>query len=314
MGSWILSDNFRPVPPGPDPLSDWENFWRVALQIIFPLFAISCLAWIARDCIRQRKFTFDAKLWVAFVLQFWLDPVPNFLRPQVLFNSHYVNFGSWVEHIPGWMSPNGANLPNSLLLELPIFGFLIVAVWLACWVMHRVHQRLPKLNACAMLFISVLVIAVFTFVLEWVMCIKTGWLAWSGAIPAVTLWAGTKEQMPLTECAFVGAWISMAVALRYYRDDKGQSFVERGLDKIKIPGGWKQALSVFAIIGYGQLSFMLYNVLSIPLALYIGPTPEGYPSYMTNRICGAESGYECPGPDVPLLIPRPENNTIGTDW
>ena len=60
--------------------------------------------------------------------------------------------------------------------------------------MKKLHEKWPVLNGYALMVASWVFIAVFTFVLEWVLLVKTGWLAWSGAIPAVTLWAGTKEQ------------------------------------------------------------------------------------------------------------------------
>lgn len=307
--SWIFSPDFRPVPVGPDQLTESENFWRITMQIVFPLMALACAGWVLRGCLQTRSFTFDAKLWIALVLQIWLDPVPNFLRPQVFFNGYYVNRGSWVEHIPGWISPNGANLPNALLLEVPLFGMLIAGVWIACWLMAKTKAKWPEVNTLGLLLVSLASLFVFTFVLEWVLCIKTGWLSWNGAIPSVTLWAGTKEQMPLTECLIVGAWLTMNAALRYYKDDKGVSFVEKGLDRIHVKKGIKQTLSLFAIIGFGQLSFMLYNVFTIPLALYIGPTPQGYPSYMTNQMCGQGTPYQCPGPGVPIIVPRPPNTT-----
>jgi hypothetical protein len=246
FASWILSDDFRPTPPGPDQLTDLERVGMWVLQTLFPVMALTVTAAIVRRCVRERRFAWDAKLLIGCVLMFWLDPVPNLLQPQVLFNSHYVNYGSWVSRIPGWISPRGHNLPN-------------------------------------------------------------GWLAWNGTIHSLSIDGGDRMQMPLTECWLVGAWLTMLSALRYFRDEDGVSVVERGLDRVRAGAGVKQVLSLFAIIGFAQLSFMAYNVFTVPLALYDDATPTGYPSYIYNQMCGPGTPYPCTGPGAPILLPRPEH-------
>src|SRR5438876_12231311 len=80
FASWILSDDFRPTPPGPDRLTDLERVGMWVLQTLFPVLALAVTAVIVRRCVRERRFVWDARLLIGCVLMFWLDPVPNLLR------------------------------------------------------------------------------------------------------------------------------------------------------------------------------------------------------------------------------------------
>jgi hypothetical protein len=306
FAAWMLSDDFRPTPTGPDQLSQRELVGMWLLQILFPLMAAVVTATIVRRCVRERRFVWDAKLQIGCVLMFWLDPVPNFLQPQVLFNSHYVNFGSWVTQIPGWISPRGHNLPNSLLVELPIFFLLILGVWVGCAVMKLLEARFPRINTFGLLFGAWAWMSVFTMLLEYPL-IRLGWLAWNGTIHALSIDGGDRMQMPLTECWLVGAWLTMLSGLRYFRGEDGVSVVERGLDRVRAGNGARQALSLLAVIGFAQLSFMAYNAFTIPLALYDDATPTGYPSYIYNQMCGPGTPYPCTGPGASIILPKPEH-------
>jgi hypothetical protein len=117
--AWVASGDFKAVHSGADPLPNSEKVWAWVLQISFTAVAVATVIWLIRGCRRERRLTLDAKLAIGFVSIIWLDPVPNLLRPQVFFNSYYINRGSWVEHIPGWISANGRFLPDPFFVEFP---------------------------------------------------------------------------------------------------------------------------------------------------------------------------------------------------
>jgi hypothetical protein len=88
--------------------------------------------------------------------------------------------------------------------------------------------------------------------------------------------------------------------LRYFRDDKGRSVVERGADSLAASNKWRTALRAFAVIGFVNAMFVVYNVMMSFIALQIDQTPAGYPEYLRNGLCGPGTAWACPGPDVPI--------------
>lgn len=301
---WVSSGNFRAVNPGPDPVPHSQKIWAWVIQIGFTTVAMAALVWVVRQCLQQRRLTFDAMLMAGWYSIYWLDPVPNFLRPQVLFNSYYFNRGSWVEHIPGWVSPNGRYLPNALFFEGSAYGLMILVSILGCALMRRVKHRHPDAGPLGLLFACWLFYAVFIVVIEELVMIRSGWLSWNGTIHEISLWGGTKHQLPLTEILFFGSCCTAITALRYFRDDQGRSVVERGADRLVVSDRRRTVIRLLAVVGFANCAMMLYNVATVPMALYMGPSPSGYPSYMTNGMCGEGTPYECPGPTVPIILPQ----------
>ena len=298
--SWIMSPDFRPVPTGIDPVPDNIKFWAFVLQAAITTLGIAMVIWVVRQCYQQKRFTFDAMLLIGWTSCFWLDPVPNYIRPQVFFNSYYVNFGSWVEHIPGWVAPTGALLPNAMFAEGMAFVANIFGSLVACIVM-RWAQQTWKLSNFRTYLVGVAMSMMVFLIMEECM-IRAGWLAWPGVIQALSLHAGTVYQMPLTEVLLCGIFLGgFMAALRYFKDDRGLSIVERGIERVEFGGAaFKRALSLFAVIGFCNLGWILYNLTTIPLALFSDDMPAGFPSYMTNNMCGSKEINLCPSKSAPI--------------
>ncbi|MGH9037217.1 MAG: spirocyclase AveC family protein [Acidimicrobiia bacterium] len=298
-GAWMLSDDFRTVRASDVP--DHVKMWAWILQPLFALWALAGITYVVRQCRRERRLTFDAMILMGWVSMIWLDPVPNMIRPQVMFNSYYLNHGSWVEQIPGWISPNGGNLPNPFLVEISAyFGFVLLTV-AGCALMRRWAAWRPAAGRIQLFLMAWALYFAVILVLEELIMIRTQWLAWSGVIRGVSLWGGEWYQMPLTEPFFFGAFIAAVACLRYFRDDQGRSVVERGVDRLQIAPRMRTLVSALAIVGFANLGMITYNVFVVPLSLYIDDTPS-YPSYMRNGLCGEGTPYDCPGPHVPIIL------------
>jgi hypothetical protein len=137
---------------------------------------------------------------------------------------------------------------------------------------------------------------------------------WGGTVRAFTLWPGKTYQFPLYEPILVGILYGSFAALRYFRDDRGNSIAERGADDVNAAGGTKAAMRLFALIG---CSATLYGVLyMLPMqwfALHVDSSPH-LPSYLMNGVCGpetpgrepdaitakAEPSYPCPDKGTPV--------------
>jgi hypothetical protein len=115
--SWIGSGQAVTVPAGPDPVPGYTEIWAWIFQLAGPLLAFALLVHVVRGCVRRRALCLDAMIVIGSVLAWWHDPLINWLRPAVLYNATLVNFGSWTERIPGWLSPGSRFLPEPPLTE-----------------------------------------------------------------------------------------------------------------------------------------------------------------------------------------------------
>lgn len=92
-------------------------------------------------------------------------------------------------------------------------------------------------------------------------------------------------------------------ALRYFKDDRGLTVVERGVDTLPISQGRKTLLRFLAISG--MLNVLVFCFFNLPNGL-IGAHSTEWPrdvqdrSYLTDRLCGEGTDRACPGPTVPL--------------
>jgi hypothetical protein len=219
----------------------------------------------------------------AFASLYWLDPSVSYAEPLVLFNSTAVNLGSWTEHIPGWANPTGSELPEPLLIVGPAYVVLAaISLGLSRW-MTAVERRWPRLTAPWVVLSAVGPAYLLNLAIE-IVFISTGLLAWAGTIPGLTVNAGQPKQYPLYEPLLFGGvvWVAMA-ALHHFRDDRGRTVVERGIDRVEVAPGGRRLLRFLAVVGFAHL-VMAVSCIAVGLsALHVGPYPE-YPSYLRNGV------------------------------
>ena len=311
MGTWIFSGKAVPTDPGPDQLPEIQRLFIFWVQIVAMFLGI-VVAWIfvVRAWIREGRMTTTGMLYIAWLTLFFQDPMMNYTSATLLYNSHMFNLGTWtMGSTPGWTSPNGNNLPEPLLLI--IVGYTIIGYSLCFPVLamlNALKARRPTLTRMQLAIIGVLCLIALDTLFESLL-LRTGVYAYPGGIRAITLFAGETYQFPMTEGIFYGGvLIGSTLVLLLYRDDKGQTFVERGIDQMRISSFGKQWVKFLALFGFVHLSmFIGFTIPMQWLATHSDPFPEGYPSYMINNMCvyGPQRN-ECPGPGV--MMPRPLNN------
>lgn len=119
------------------------------------------------------------------------------------------------------------------------------------------------------------------------------------------MFAGETYQFPLSEgFLFGGLAVGSMGILKFFKDDKGRTFVEGGIERLSIGEAKRQLLRLLAIYGYVHTAFFaLYMMPGMLVAVNADPYPKGYPSYMLNGMClYGEQHNQCPGPGV--SIPR----------
>lgn len=308
---WIASDDFRHIERGPDALPTATGVWVVLFQVLSITLALVFVVWVVRQSIRERRLSFDAMLVIAWAALYWQDPLINYFRQQFFYNSELINFGSWVNFIPGWVSPNGSNLPEPLLFVGVIYLWLgPLSALMAFGIMRVVKRRRPETSVFGLL-LAAWVVLFFWDVLAEVIFIRTELYAYSGAIHGLSIFGGERWQFPLYESFFWPmVWVAMG-AIRFFRDDKGRTFLDRGIDRVKASTKQRTALRQFAIIGFANLVMLIYTIPIWYASIHAGRTPDGYPSYLTNEMCGEGTEYACTAPEYP--IPLPQSGHVGPD-
>lgn len=311
FGRWFYTGNAVPTDPGPDPLPRAQELFIFYVQWVAMILGVIAFTWfVVLPWRREGKLTTTGMLYIGWLTLFFQDPMMNYTSASVLYNSHMVNLGTWtLGSTPGWTSPNGNNLPEPLLLI--IVGYTLIGYSLCFPVLallNKIKERWPTISKFRLAVIGIFTLILLDTIFESLL-LRTGVYAYPAGIREITLFAGETYQFPMSEGIFYGgATIGATMVLLLYRDDKGLTWVERGIDKLRVSEFKRQWIRFLALFGYCHISMFL--VFTIPMqwfATHSDPFPEGYPSYMINNMCVyGDNRDECPGPGVSM--PRPEGN------
>jgi hypothetical protein len=142
---------------------------------------------------------------------------------------------------------------------------------------------------------------VLDFVLEGLF-LRTGMYSYPGAVHSWTLFAGKTYQFPIYEILTWGLAWTLYATVYAYRDDRGMTLVERGVEKLRVGPKRKKLVRFLALVAVFNLIFLWQNTVLIVISTDQDPWPTGYKSYQNTQICGPRTAYACPGPKV--LIPK----------
>lgn len=315
LGSWIASGKATPTPAGGDPLPGFMNVLLHGQEIVGVVAFFGFVWWfLVRPWRRDRRISLDGLFLLAYVLIYWQDPLLNYSQTWATFNAHLVNFGSWTGNLPGALAPNTNQVAEPVVFVLAAYIYALFGiVVLANVVMRKAHARWPRLSRPGL--------AAWTIVAFWVVDLaaeavwsRSGLYSFGGGIEGLTLFRGHYYQFPIYEAILWGSvWGSWA-CLRYFRDDKGRTVAERGIDEVPVTPKQKTLLRFLALCGMMNVTYMgLYNIPMQWFGTHADPWPEDTVkrSYLTNGICGPGTEFACSGPGVP--IPRPDSPHLAPD-
>jgi hypothetical protein len=302
---WVTGPYFTRVPSGPSVPPTWMKVSLIAWQAASIPAALGLVLWfVVRPWVRERRLGGDALLVIAFCTMWFQDPVSSYGGHWFTYNSWMVNFGSWVNDIPGWMSYGrpGAMLSEPILFTPAAYVYIFVIVMLfGSWVMRKTRARFPRISNLSLILVCYAVMIAFDVVLEGVVWMPMGIFGYHGG--AWALFADTYHKYPVSEGFSIGATFTIVACLRYFTNAKGQMLPERGADQVGGGQGRKALVRVLATIAAVQVAFFVtYNVPNFWVGLHstAWPTDVQNRSYFTNGLCGAGTNRACPGPAVPL--------------
>lgn len=308
--NWVTAPYFGPTPltPGVD-VPDRYKFAIRAIEIGLPL------AWafiIYYQIIKPIRLTGQPNtvglLGIAFFCAIFWDPSMNFIQQGCVYNPYAFNLGFLSANIPGWMSPRGNLLPEPLLAWSGGYPAILVGGCVAgLAVMRWVKARFPAINNVKLAIAGILGTMAYDTVAEILLIQGTGIYAYPGSIRSLSLFGGHWYQFPMYEAFLFGGWWGLCTVLLYFKDDKGLTWVERGVEKMDIcrrSGFMKGLVRTIAVIGFAQLVEVMIYVG--PMALFTAnadPFPDDTPAFFTTGtgMCGPGTGISCGRPDLPIM-------------
>jgi Spirocyclase AveC-like len=311
-GAWILSGDFstNTIGRGQEPTWYVVAVWVVQIGLGVILSAWILWHFVIAPKLRTGRLSFDGLFFLACWLMFFQEPWMNWINLQFLYATTFVNFGSWLNHIPGWSLPNARLIPVPVVYGMAYLWMVGLGGWAGSRYMTRQRRLDPARSNGRLLWQTFGVMVLIDLIGEGVMT-HLQLISYPRTIASVTLWAGTDHQFPLYESLIWPSTFILISSLHFFRDDQGRTFVERGIDRIGIRNGKLHTFARFAAIaGFCQLAILVtFNIPYQIVGLHAGPVPKallGRPWRM-GGVCGPGTAYNCGGPQV--LIPRSDTPT-----
>jgi hypothetical protein len=312
--SWINSPHFTPTPAGDSPMHWYPKLVMLVIQVGAPVLVLAGIAWIVYATRREGRVPTLGLIVFGWASVYWQDPLINYVRPAFSYNANFINYGSWCELVPGWLMPYGSRMPEPLLFGMGAYAFVIPMTALICAFAMRTAKRLRPSTTNFQLILVAFVTMFWCDLFTEGFLVATHMYAYMGSIHSLSLFPGTLHQFPIYESVLGGGTVAATGSLFYFRDDKGNTLVERGLQNLTIKRG-TTALRALAISGFVNVVLLTYTILYIFINLQMDPWPTEVPSYLRNGLCGQGTAIACPSPGAPIptvdsvnaqtLSPRP---------
>jgi Spirocyclase AveC-like len=304
-GKWITGPNFKRVPPGPTPAPDWMIVTLRAFEIggiILAAFVI--WRFVVRPWRRDGRPSTDGLLIIGFATVWFQDPFSTYYVNWFTYNTNLINFGSWVQDVPGWVSYGG---PGHTIAEPIVFigasyvYFLFISVVFGTWVMRALKQRWPNVAPWQQLVVCFVAMCLVDLVAEGLIWMPLGFWSYPGGHGV--LFPSTYHKFAVEEMVPIGLMFTGLSALRYFRDDRGSTLAERGVERLNASPRRIAVTRVLAVLfAVHAITFLLYT---IPAAWWV-THPVAWPqdtmnrSYFTSGLCGDGTDRACSGPGVPF--------------
>lgn len=298
---WVTGPYFKHVPQGPTQLPTWMHVELLGWQILSWPAALGVIYWfVVRPWLRERRVGVDGILVIGFCLMWFQDPLSSGVNHWFVYNTAMVNMGSWANSVPGFA---GYGTPGHMTSEPLLFTpaayiyIMTVAMFVGTWAMRTVKRRYPGVSTMKLVASCYLFMCLFDIVLEGIIWLPLGVFEYPGG--HWTIFSQTYHPYPLEEMFTIAAVFTAIASLRYFINDKGQMFIERGTERIKGSERKRVLIRGLAAIGAIQLiMFLGYNVTNGIMAANVNPWPKAVQerSYFTNGICGAGTDRYCPSP------------------
>ncbi|HZS20968.1 MAG TPA: spirocyclase AveC family protein [Pseudonocardiaceae bacterium] len=299
---WVSGPNFEPVRLGPTPVPTWMKIGVITVQVVFAVAACAMIyQLVIRPWRRERTVGLDGLLCLAAMMTSVYDASSAYFHNWLTYNSYLLTMGNPSAELPGWQSYSvpGETIAWPILFIPTCYAVAYVGVpKLGCSVMRRASNRWPGIPVFGLLAICFAVMAVVTLVMEGQVFMRlalyqeTGW--------SIGFLDSHYSHNPLRNVLFVALFCTALTALRFYRNDRGQSLVERGAERFGASPGKAVVMRFLAVLAGFQLIIGLGYHLPMAMTTLVAPDAPWHDvmvqnSYLNNQICGVGTPRTCPG-------------------
>jgi hypothetical protein len=284
-GAWLLA--------GPTPITAFRDTHSLTLwvarcyELAMVITAVVVLVVVIRGCLRERRMTFDAKMIVAgFFTLFW-DPMVNWMQPNFFYSSQWINVNTWVSYAPFVVNPTASQMPQPIVfigLIYP-FGWVPFAMLLNTG-MSLLKRRWPELSNTRLIGLTYLGALTLCLALEAPMFLLNLW-GLPGAPSTLALF-DDNHRFAWAEYLTTAVVFTTVASIRFFKNDKGQTLPERGLDRLS--AAQSAIIATLASITLFAMSMWVLLLLQLPAGLHTSPYPQGYPDHMINNLCDVKPG------------------------
>lgn len=315
LTAWVISGNAKPTPKGPTPIPHSHIVLARMWEAIGVLGAVAFIGWfVIRPLRRDGRLSLDGMLVLVCVSLWFQDPFLNYVKPWFAYSAAFVNLGSWASNIPGWMSPNGHYMPEPLLFVGGLYVWMFFGfVLLGNWVLGRIRRQWPGLGRVRAVLVLYALIVV-THIIGENLWLRMGLYSYAGGMRSLSFFPNEAFKYPVYEGFISGAAFTVLACVRHFRDDRGLTVAERGIEEVSATPRQKQGLRFLSLVGIWNV--LLFAFMHLPF-IFFGLHADTWPkdiqnrSYMSTNLCGPFTDYACPGPDVP--IPHGRSLHLGPD-
>lgn len=294
--SWIGNGEATPTTKGPDEVPTSMvvgtrvaeiGAWAVGFWVLWQF--------MIKPWRREGHITSDGIFLCVCTTLFWLDPLYQYSRSWSNYNAEFVNLGSWTQ-LPFAPNDNAHLFPEALIFASALYVAMVFGgMAVGNWFMHKLAARFPAMRGWQLALACLAFLFVIDVVLEGLIFVRLGLYVFpSAGGPMIN--DGHYYQFPLlyAMCVTLTWWVWSC--LRYFKDDRGNTIAERGIEQLNLSPRRERGVRFLAIAGVmhvlGLLVFVLpMNLISIH---HDGEVPADFQnrSYLLGGLC--YPNVECP--------------------
>lgn len=258
------------------------SWWAArCYEVIMLVLAICLTVYVVRACLRERRLVVDAVIIIAGFFTLIWDPMVNWMQPNFMYSSQWLNVNTWAGNAPWVVNPTADEMPQPFFIFLIYpFGFLAIALIVSA-VMRWVKRIMPNIGQITFLFAAGVIGTVVGIILEAPIFLLHLW-SLPGAPRELSLF-GNNARYPWAEFLTTGMVFAVIGCVRYFKDDKGQTIGERGLEGFG--NGMRSIIRILSTTAIFGIAMFVLLLVQIPAGLHADPYPTGYPKHLVTTLC-----------------------------
>jgi Spirocyclase AveC-like len=278
LGAWLASGPHA-VTTGRDAYS-FSWWWARGIEVAAVATALVLLLGSIRRSRRDRRVSFELKLWIALLLTSFWDSITNVLQPIWFYSTNFVNLNEWWGHAPGFVSPAGGHEPFPIVALVFLYPCFVLESRLAAKAWGALRRAYPGISNVRLLgaglagALAVGALVSMVFVLPHL---------WAGPGMGPMILSTDRYRWSLAEFLYVGSWSTTICAVRFFVDDQGLALTERGFEHL--PPVRRDLAGILATTAWCSLAVIVLSLVVTASGLYARPYPTRYPAHLPNVVC-----------------------------